>query len=483
MNSRTVWASLTLIMAVALSGPNLVDAFNAQTQRSLVRVQLTDFAEGMRAFHEKGLDIAGVDRARNRVDLVLDKEEIAFLSRNGYTVLGTFDTEIGLAPDRKYQTPATVEASLRALNAAYPALTELVSAGKSFEGRDIWALKISNPQIQAREGKPVFFVNGMHHARELMTPEVVLDMADYLLRGYGADPRVTGWVDRNEIWLMPMFNVDGNNKVWTQDPWWRKNVRQGHGTDINRNYAFQWNTCGGSSGFPSAQDYRGEAAGSEPETQVMMNFVKRILPTMSLSLHSYSELVIYPYSCPGQFTPTHEVFETLGNQIAGALPSDSSAGRTYEAGTAPELLYAVDGGDIDWFYHEAQVVPFVIEVNSYREGFQPAYDQWRDRTVQKLRAAWMLMLDRLDGPGVRGLVTDADGQPVGGALVKVTRAGEKVFAQTYKAAADGTFHLILNPGNYHLTSEAPGRVSYEGDLIIGSERTNLIVGLGSPTSP
>ena len=64
---------------------------------------------------------------------------------------------------------------------------------------------------------------------------------------------------------------------------WRKNTRDnngsggfdsGDGVDINRNYPYKWGSCNGSSGSTWAQDYRGTAPASEPETQVMMDLVK-----------------------------------------------------------------------------------------------------------------------------------------------------------------------------------------------------------------
>jgi hypothetical protein len=241
-----------------------------------------------------------------------------------------------------------------------------------------------------------------------------------------------------------MLNVDGNNIVWTQDNMWRKNARGTNGVDINRNYPYQWNTCNGSSSDETADDYRGPSAASEPETNVLMNFVKAIHPVFSISYHSYSEIVIYPYGC-GTHTETADVVEPLGKQMAALIPADSGSG-TYTAGLAPDLLYPVDGDDIDWMYHEAHVIPFVIEVNSDAQGFQPGFDDWREKTVTKVRPAWELLLDRLDHASIRGQVTTASRA----GSVHVEGLSER-FVQTYPVRADGSFHAILNPGNYRVS--------------------------------
>src|SRR5690606_27444294 len=116
--------------------------------------------------------------------------------------------------------------------------------------------------------------------------------------------------------------------------------------DINRNYPVGWNSCNGSSGRTWAQDYRGESPASEPETQVMMSFVTKIRPVFNISYHSYSELVIFPYGCSPK--NAKGMVEKIGHELGKALD--------YKAGTAWELLYNADGGDIDWMYHDLGVL-------------------------------------------------------------------------------------------------------------------------------
>ena len=60
-------------------------------------------------------------------------------------------------------------------------------------------------------------------------------------------------------------------------------------------------------------------------------------------------------------------------------------------------------------YHEQHVIPFVIELNSDAQGFQPAFDEWREKTVTKVRPAWKFLLDRLDHASIRGDVSIPQG--------------------------------------------------------------------------
>lgn len=410
--------------------------------------------------YSRDIDIAGVDLKEKKIDLILTPYEYQELKSEGYEISLNSEILSPMAPDADYKSPQEIEDFLKAVADRYPEITQLKSIGKSLEGRDIWAIKISD-NAKTDELEPVIFYNSMHHAREIMTPEVGWDIVETLTEGYGSDDKITAWVDRNEIWVIPMFNVDGNNKVWGGSSMWRKNTRGGYGVDINRNYPEGWNSCNGSSGSRWSQTYRGPRAASEPETQAMMNFVSEIKPVFSISYHSYSELVLYPYGCQGQKTETHEIIAKIGKKMGEVLD--------YTAGTPWEILYGVDGGDIDWFYKVEQVIPFVIEVSSRSEGFQPRYSQWRDKTVERNKAGWQLLLDRIEGPGFRGVLKAANGDIVTSYTVKVekvTKDGKK-FVQTYRGNPDGSFHIVLNPGEYALTfkSGRGGEISVTQSLL------------------
>ncbi|MBC7540362.1 MAG: hypothetical protein H7281_16180 [Bacteriovorax sp.] len=413
----------------------------------IAKIQFTNYKLGMWKLNKLHLDVAGVDIKNKSADVVINQAELSKLENLGFNVSVTMSTSLMRAPDSQYKNPDKIEHILQDFHSRYPDLTQLKVVGKSLQGRSIWAIKISEQAIAHNPAKPAVLFNGMHHAREVMGPEVALDIIETLLTNYGKDSKITHWVNSSEIWVLPMFNVDGNNIVWTNDNMWRKNARENYGVDINRNYPYAWGSCNGSSGNKSAQDYRGASAGSEPETQVMMNFVKEIRPVFDISYHSYSELVIYPMGCSGVHTQNADVVEKIGKEMGSQLG--------YTAGTAWETLYSVDGGDIDWMYAEYQVIPYVIEVNSRNEGFQPNFSK-RKPTVELNRKAWQLILERLDGSGIHGSVS-SNNKVVSDFNVKVQKKNGESYSDymSYRGNADGTYNLILNPGDYRLTITGP----------------------------
>jgi murein tripeptide amidase MpaA len=170
----------------------------------------------------------------------------------------------------------------------------VVNIGKTNQGRPLQALLLSTTldvNSPAYFSKPTIIFDGLHHAREVMTPEIVLDVAEMLIKNQNRkffNDILKSW----NVWIVPMVNPDGSNIVWTSNSMWRKNARAGmasiYGVDVNRNYAYRWAECRGSSGNTGADDYRGTAAGSEPETMAMMGLADFTHPTASISYHSWS---------------------------------------------------------------------------------------------------------------------------------------------------------------------------------------------------
>ena len=419
-----------------------------------------DYHLVMLELRSKDIEVLGVSIEESLIDVYLSPTEYRHLRWTGHKLFAVEEDNVLMAPDQEYKTPAEIEVIVRNFSERFPQITKLVSIGKSVEGRDIWALKISNnPEVN--ENEPTVLFNSMHHAREVMTPEVAIDIISYLTENFDSDEQVRAWVENTQIWVIPMLNVDGNNKVWNGNSMWRKNTQGGYGVDINRNYPHKWGGCSGSSGSRWSDTYRGSSAGSEPETQALMNFVTEHRPVFNISFHSYSEMVLYPFGCNGSKTNMHDLVSSIGKKMAADVG--------YIHGTPWEILYSVDGGDIDWMYEHVGTIPYVIEVSSRREGFQPSYAQWRDKTVERVRPSWQLLLDRVSQAGVKGSVVDQLGNQLEFVL-KVFKEGSTTPYHTFNRV--GYFHLALLPGNYKLELTVKGgravqtsNVSIENDLI------------------
>lgn len=353
--------------------------------------------DDLRVLVEQGYDIGGVNLEKHTATLVVKEGRLRQVSD-----LRVVSQREVRGPDSQFKKYADVERALKDAEDRFPHLARVETIGKTSDGRDLLAINLTARFVMPDKPKKTVLFDAMHHAREVMTTEVALDIVDYLTKNYETDEKVQKWLNQYEVWVVPMMNPDGNAKVWNSDSMWRKNAKGGYGVDVNRNYPYAWNTCNGSSGSKSSDTYRGESPGSELETKAIMALASRIHPMLAVSYHSFSEIVIYPFGCSPKKISGTDAATYLGvaKELGKSLVRDSGNG-TYTPGTSYELLYNVDGGSVDWMYDKEKTMAFVVEMNADAQGFQPSYAQWRDRTVQKQRPGWQYILDRMSGPGLR----------------------------------------------------------------------------------
>jgi carboxypeptidase T len=304
--------------------------------------------------------------------------------------------------DSNYHNYAEMVAELNQIASDHSNIVRLSSIGNSFEGRAIYALKISdNPA--ADENEPEVLYNAHQHAREHLTVEMALYLANLYTNSYGSDTRITNIVNSREIWILPDVNPDGGEYDVATGSYrsWRKNRQPNAGssaigTDLNRNWSFNWGCCGGSSGTPSSETYRGPSAFSAPETQRLRDFVNgRVVGgvqqiKVNIDFHTYSELVLWPYgyttanTAPGLNADQELTFRTLGNQMAatnGFTPEQSSD------------LYITDGDSIDWMWGVHGIFAYTFELyppNGSSQGFYPPDEVIPTQTSRNREASLML---------------------------------------------------------------------------------------------
>jgi hypothetical protein len=107
----------------------------------------------------------------------------------------------------------------------YPEIAQLHNIGKSYEGRDLLVLEVTNRSTGDGLSKPGFWIDGNLHASEVMGAEVTLKNIDVLVKQYGSDPVVTNLIDTRTIYLMPKLNPDGSDYYLTHPDGMRSSVR------------------------------------------------------------------------------------------------------------------------------------------------------------------------------------------------------------------------------------------------------------------
>jgi hypothetical protein len=109
-----------------------------------------------------------------------------------------------------YHTYGEVLAFLETWAKDYPELVDLYSVGRSFEGREIWQLTITNKATGQDTDKPAMFLEGNRHSGEVTAAESALWFADHVLSNYGRDPAITRLVDASALYVRVKNNPDGS---------------------------------------------------------------------------------------------------------------------------------------------------------------------------------------------------------------------------------------------------------------------------------
>jgi len=318
----------------------------------------------------------------------------------GGVSVSSHNNSVSSSETYEYHTYDSMTDALLNLSEKYPDIVHLESIGTTYEGRSIWLMKVSkNPK--SVENEPAVLLMGAHHGNEKPSFESLIFFLEYVCEAYyeenfdsdedgfideddfngidddndgliDEDPsesRIRDIIDSTEILVIPMVNPDGVEFDWrkNREPnyGWFGTADQitSYGVDLNRNYDYLWY-------LPYALpmhymlpfiindqswNYRGEHAFSEIETQSVRDFVQsQDNIKISLSYHTYSEVILYPWMHTSLSTPDEGMFISIGHnmsQIDGyELLNHGWSGREYiiprfggTIGTSENWLYATQG--------------------------------------------------------------------------------------------------------------------------------------------
>jgi hypothetical protein len=124
---------------------------------------------------------------------------------------------------RHYPTADEMDAFLRALEADHPDLVEVTEIGRTARERAILAVRVASETVgDTIADRPAMYMDGQHHAREMIGSQVALYTLWRLVDGYGRDALATRLLDTRALYVIPSVNPDGNDIVLTDDQAARK---------------------------------------------------------------------------------------------------------------------------------------------------------------------------------------------------------------------------------------------------------------------
>ena len=360
----------TILIASAIGN------FNEQSvDKNFVKVYIEN-QDDVDTISNLDLDIWEVNRGY-LIAMVYDKQIIE-LKEKGFVVEILYNSErefqescfepVQATSGVSYHSYSSLKTELQNIEYEYTNIAKVYDIGDSWEktqeiaDRDILAIKISDNVTTEEEDEPDILFMGGTHAREWISVEVPFYLAKYLVEHYSTDQKVKQLIDSREIWIVPLVNPDGLEYSRTDKRLWRKNRRDnGDGTfgvDPNRNFGYKWGQQG-SSGNSTSITYRGTAPFSEPETQAIRYLVSAHDFSSSISYHSYSQLVLYPWGYTND-APQHKVqLSKMAEDMADEV--EKVHGKDYTPEQASDL-YIASGDSDDWLYGVHNIAAFTIEL-------------------------------------------------------------------------------------------------------------------------
>jgi len=246
----------------------------------------------------------------------------------------------------------TLYAWLDSLAAKYPNIVKVLEAGKSFEGRPLKGIKLSH-----KANNTAVFVEAGIHAREWISPATATFILNELLTSQNAT--IQDLAQNFDWYFFPVFNPDGYKATFVVDRMWRK-TRQPFGvclgTDLNRNWDSHWNATG-SSPDPCRYDFAGASVFSEPESAQLSKFIaeekKKTFFQAYISLHSYSQLLMFPYGHSKDKVRNYDDLLAIGKKGVEAL--EKRHGTVFQTGSTYSIIYPSAGASVDWAYEKLNV--------------------------------------------------------------------------------------------------------------------------------
>ncbi len=393
-----------------------------------------------------------------------------------------------------YRTLADYNSDIRSLATIRPGIAKQITMPHpTLDGNTVYGLEIGANVRAPEDGRPVFALFGLHHAREWPSGELAMEFAFDLVKNYGTDTRITNLLDRSRVIVVPVVNVDGFDRSRTDgalldlrevdnggtasvlgtpgNAYKRKNCRlvdgvdtpdgtcalaltspggYGAGVDLNRNYGGFWGGPGASSTFADPT-YRGASAFSEPETQNIRELVSSRQVTTLISNHTFSNLVLRPNGVDPDTIghdglPVGDAPDEAGLKALGAAMSAQNGYRNIHGWE----LYDTTGTTEDWSYNATGGYGYTFEIGP--DEFHPPFPQVVDEYLgsgeyagKGNREAYLIALENAVDRSTHSVIT---GKAPKGAVLRLRKSfATPTWSSSFKDTLDTTMTVGDN-GKY-----------------------------------
>ncbi|NWT54413.1 AEBP1 protein, partial [Erythrocercus mccallii] len=383
---------------------------------------------------------------------------------------------------------------MKVVNEECPTITRIYNIGKSSRGLKIYAMEVSDNPGEHETGEPEFRYTAGLHGNEALGRELLLLLMQFLCKEYqDGNPRVRGLVTDTRIHLVPSLNPDGYElaheavRVQQVEEWgrmWSAGMGCGSvgwdGKAVGCSPTFTAHHCSGLAAGLQAGHLRcvreGDGTGSM-ETRAVMAWMDKNPFVLGANLQGGEKLVSFPFDTARpspptpaagprpldyederpelQETPDHAVFRWLAISYASAHLTMTE---TFRGGChAPDVTDAMGivqgakwhpraGTMNDFSYLHTNCLELSIYLGCDKFPHESELQQEWENNKESL-LTFMEQVHR----GIKGVVTDQQGEPIANATIVVGGINHNV-----RTASGGDYWRILNPGEYRVSARAEG---------------------------
>ncbi len=341
-----------------------------------------------------------------------------------------------------YHSWATLTYDLNQWNNNYEEVAQIVSAGTTELGRDMWVVQITDwSRANKSDGTPKekVYIDGGHHGNEHLGTELAFLVAEYYIEGwYEGDEEVMEVLQNTELHILVMLNADGNDL----DTRW--NINQ---VDLNRNYDHHWS---------EEETQSGDGPFSEAETRNNAEYMRDHVADADLyvTMHTGTWILAYPWGFTGEMPSDWEMFTHIADTIHETIDADLPV-RNANAG-----IYPTHGTSRDYGYGVMGFPTFTFETDD---------EQFLLGTVQSLSDRLSVELEVM-----RYLISNVwywrarlnvSSLVVGGDEVKlaVTNRGHATTENATLHYLDATGEVVWHsPGNFSVNATNTSTITFAG---------------------
>jgi carboxypeptidase D len=461
MKSKVLVLLLLVCIATSLASLELAD------ETEYVANVKINGQEDIATLTKRGISLENARIGSPVVEAYVSKDELKLLDELNFKYDASPNEAQRLARSKRnvqdgpvqYHNYDHLTAFMHDMATRYSNISRVFSLGKSVQGRELWAIQISdNPGVNEAEPEFKYIANML--GDETVGREICVYLIELILSNYQKDnsalsTRLTTLVNTVDIFIVPTMNPDGFERGT------RGNARN---KDLNRDFPDQ---------FTSNHN---DDVGRQPETSAIMNFVRTRHFVLSANFHGGSVVANYPWDGnrnyrSGQYSacPDDAVFKAIATKYADThtLMRNAWEFRSTHGITNGADWYVLYGGMQDWNYLWNGVFEITIELSD--DKYPPAsqlagfWDQNREAMI-----AYMELVNSM---GVRGIATDAStGLPLDAVI---TVEGIDHIVRT--DPAHGDYYRLLTAGSYRVKASATGYQSADVSVVIPEHQTAQVV--------